>query len=89
MSYLHDHPNFKYILKNRALVPRYVIKGEKGYLLVNSVDLFTTHIGSAEEYAGANDGKMMFAEAKQLNAKVYLQTLAGEIEIRPEDFPNA
>jgi hypothetical protein len=70
------HPNFKFILKNRTWT--------------SPPFFFVFHDGKRSEmWFGDKDlsGRITFFEAaKKNNAKTYLQTKAGDIEIFEKDF---
>lgn len=66
-SYITEHPNFKFIIKNKKLVnklPFYILS-----------DVYDKHIGYSGKYA-----------AFYLNYKVFVQTVAGDIELFEKDF---
>lgn len=87
--FLREHPNFKHIIKNRLLRPGFnlIIKNDEGlYLERGTCSTFTDSIDYAERYEGSSNGNVLFEDAKKAGAKVYIQTIAGDIEIFQKDF---
>lgn len=88
MNYLHEHKNFKHLLKNRMLRPTFVVKNDYGYKRSIGDSFTSIFTGGIHVYFGLDNGVGMFSDARRLHAKVYLLTLAGEIEVKQEDFFN-
>lgn len=82
MAYLYEHPNFKYIVKNRKCPPL-----TKVYSTDHQYEFFIVRANGQKQrqYTGNKNGLYVFDDAGP-NGHVYLNTYAGPIEIFEKDF---
>jgi hypothetical protein len=91
MTPIKEHTSFKHFLKNRILDKSkiLIIKNDEGKYLCGSMS-FVSDRAQALSYNGdcnvSCHSYCVFNVAKRNEAKVYLGTLAGDVELPEKDF---